>query len=145
VNEPDQDRPTVGFYAVDDPAVLRRLIDEALTAVLAHRGGEAYLAEYVDGRTLDKAIEDDVQRGHFLVMKSDGEPVGFTIVRHGIIFGIYVTPTARRQGFAKAFLASADRNGYPIIDGLAMPGDRATKSLYESVGWKARLLTMRQG
>ena len=25
----------------------------------------------------------------------------------------------------------------------ALPGDRATKSLYESVGWKARLLTMR--
>jgi hypothetical protein len=31
----------------------------------------------------------------------------------------------------------------PPVDGLALPGDRATKSLYESFGWKARLLTMR--
>jgi hypothetical protein len=29
------------------------------------------------------------------------------------------------------------------VDAYALPGDRAMKSLYESIGWKARLLTMR--
>ena len=29
------------------------------------------------------------------------------------------------------------------LDAFALPGDRATKSLFESLGWKARLLTMR--
>ena len=31
----------------------------------------------------------------------------------------------------------------PPKDGYALPGDRGMKSLYESLGWKARLLTMR--
>jgi hypothetical protein len=31
----------------------------------------------------------------------------------------------------------------PPLDAFALPGDRAMKSLYESIGWKARLITMR--
>ena len=62
-----------------------------------------------------------------------------------MLAALYVAPARRREGvgsrLARAVLES---DGAPS-DAWALPGDRATKSLYESLGMKARLLTMRAG
>jgi len=51
----------------------------------------------------------------------------------------------RRRGIASAFIVALRASGVEVVDARALPGDRGTKSLFESLGWKARLLTMRDG
>ena len=49
----------------------------------------------------------------------------------------------RRERVATTLLHALVAGERPPKDGYALPGDRGMKSLYESLGWKARLLTMR--
>ncbi|HET9090582.1 MAG TPA: hypothetical protein VFN54_09885 [Acidimicrobiales bacterium] len=72
----------------------------------------------------------------------DGRPVSLAIVESGIVKILFVTADHRRQGVARSTLAELAKAVAPV-DAWALPGDRASKSLYESVGWRARLLTMR--
>jgi hypothetical protein len=68
---------------------------------------------------------------------------GFGICRERVIEAIYVTHDFRRHKAATTFVKKLLSGSTPPIDAYALPGDRAMKSLYESIGWKARLLTMR--
>ncbi len=68
---------------------------------------------------------------------------GFALVRHGVIHALFVEHSKRRQGIARELVTILIAKDGLVVDALALPGDRATKSLYESIGWKARLLTMR--
>jgi hypothetical protein len=49
----------------------------------------------------------------------------------------------RRTKIATTMVRTLLESATPPVDAYALPGDRAMKSLYESIGWKARLLTMR--
>lgn len=64
----------------------------------------------------------------------------------GRIDTLYVEPGARSVGVGEAMLdrlvAWLDERGCGGVDGLALPGDRATKSFWEDAGFKARLLVM---
>jgi hypothetical protein len=60
-----------------------------------------------------------------------------------VVEGVFVDHDQRRRGVATTLLKSLMAGEGPPKDGLALPGDRGMKSLYESLGWKARLLTMR--
>lgn len=55
------------------------------------------------------------------------------------------TPT-REVGFGdwllEAALAGARLHGCEVLEGTALPGDRATKNLYERAGIKARKITV---
>lgn len=58
----------------------------------------------------------------------------------------YVDPPGRGNGLGAALLGALTSwcatQGCTEIDGAALPGDRLTKQLYESGGFKARLLVM---
>lgn len=132
---------TLDAPAAPSPAV-RALLDEALAAALAQRGGGDLLAAL---RLGDDPAADLCARGALRVLSDEGGCVGLAIVSDGVLAALYVAPARRREGvgsrLARAVLES---DGAPS-DAWALPGDRATKSLYESLGMKARLLTMRAG
>ncbi len=116
---------------------LASLWHDALIEVAARRGGRRYLDELLDD-------EPDAKLLAFAAAGAlwrDGAS-SFMVVSHRVIVALYVEPGHRRQGRGRALVDFA-RSGEPRArDALALPGDRATKSLYESVGWKARLLTL---
>jgi GNAT superfamily N-acetyltransferase len=68
---------------------------------------------------------------------------GFGLLRGHVVEAIYVDHDFRRHRFATKLMKTLLSSDDPPLDAYALPGDRAMKSLYESIGWKARLLTMR--
>lgn len=129
--------------ATESTAPLEGLWSLAVTTVADTRGGEALLATISGGVPLADLL------GHLICGKyvwtglHDEELMAFAIVRHDVIEALYVPVAFRRRGVARSMLESLHALAQPPIDALALPGDRGTKSLYESFGWKARLLTMR--
>ena len=85
---------------------------------------------------------DGVIEGGSVWLGHDDEPVSLAVLDQGIVKILYVAKGHRRRGVGRATLAALLSQAAPI-DAWALPGDRASKSLYESVGWRARLLTMR--
>ncbi len=121
---------------------LRRSFDDAWSHVAELRGGAALLATVAD--TADGDVLDHLVRGgHVWTATVDTAVWGFAVVRQRVVEGVWVNPRERRHGTARALLAALSSSREPPRDAWALPGDRATKSLYESVGWRARLLTMR--
>jgi GNAT superfamily N-acetyltransferase len=121
---------------------LRRAFDEAWRHATVLRGGTALLATIAgdaDGDVLGHLVARDCLWSAYA-----GDAVrGFAVVRERVIEGLWVNPPERRRGTARAILATLASLPEPPLDAWALPGDRATKSLYENVGWRARLLTMR--
>lgn len=66
--------------------------------------------------------------------------------RLGRVDWCYVEPGARQVGVGAALVEELLRwfgeHGCTDVDANALPGDRATKQLYETAGFKARLLTL---
>jgi GNAT superfamily N-acetyltransferase len=116
---------------------------DAERSLRSHRGGPELLATITEGASLENFIidvlADDALWGAFI----DEELVGFVIARRGVVEALYVVGPARRRGVARSMLTTLLALSDPPKDAYALPGDRATKSIYESIGWKARLLTMR--
>ncbi len=110
----------------------------ALTAVRHQRGGTALARDLAAGRS-DHAWLDEVVARANLWHVGDA---ALALVDASTILGLYVVPDQRRRGLART-LVTALREAHPSLrDALVLPGDRASKSLYESLGWRARLLTM---
>jgi GNAT superfamily N-acetyltransferase len=86
-----------------------------------------------------------VSSGGLFVAREHHTVVGFALRRDGVLEAVYVKKHSRRQGIARALINTVISSSSEPLDAYALPGDRATKSLYESFGWKARLLTMRAG
>lgn len=51
------------------------------------------------------------EQGGYLVLKDEGEPVGFLIVVDGYVDGIYVKPEHRRKGIARKAVIDYINNG----------------------------------
>jgi GNAT superfamily N-acetyltransferase len=126
---------------------LDHLIDGAHARALVARGGVALLEQLWGSEIgLDEvrgALGRCVREGHVWVALEAEQIVGGALVRHHCVQAIWVQPGHRRHRVASAILQSLLNSDDVPVDAWALPGDRATKSLYESVGWKARLLTMR--
>jgi GNAT superfamily N-acetyltransferase len=120
---------------------LREAWDAALEAVRALRGGAELLAENLPD--VADPLAHLVRIGAVHVERREGTLVGFAVVRAETILGIFVAPARRQHGVAREIARQLFALNDPPRDALALPGDRATKSLYESLGLKARLLTMR--
>jgi GNAT superfamily N-acetyltransferase len=101
---------------------------------------------------LERLIADRGRR--VLVVTSGSEVVGLGIGRVdnvgeaavGLVDACYVARDARRGGLGRALVEALvswfDDTGCRGVDVPALPGDRATKSLLEAAGFKARLITM---
>ena len=133
---------------IDDAGVLAQLESDARAALQTERGGQAHLAERAAvgewGTLVDHADRpvwvssiDDVVVGYLEL-----EIVGDT----ARVMQVYVDPMAREIGFGdwllEAAIAEARSRGCKVIEGFALPGDRATKNLYERAGITARKITV---
>ena len=122
---------------------LRELWEHALKRLASHRGGpELYLTIRRDTDD-DELLTQLVSSGVLWTIAAEGRLVGFAVVRDQVVEGVFVDHESRRQGVATTLLKTLVAGEGRPKDGLALPGDRGMKSLYESLGWKARLLTMR--
>jgi GNAT superfamily N-acetyltransferase len=122
---------------------LRELWEHALKRLKSHRGGP----ELYD--TIRRDVEDDALLDHVVAsgavwtIGDDAKLLGFALVRDEVVEGVFVDHDHRRRRVATTLLTVLVAGEEPPRDGFALPGDRGMKSLYESLGWKARLLTMR--
>lgn len=122
---------------------LRALWQHAYKRLISHRGGpELY-------NTIRRDVDDDellahvVAHGALWTIGDDRALLGFALVRNEVVEGVFVDHQRRREHVATELLNALVAGENPPKDGYALPGDRGMKSLYESFGWKARLLTMR--
>jgi GNAT superfamily N-acetyltransferase len=127
--------------------VLDPLIEAAYARALAVRGGVALLEQLWGSATSHSEVLTAVARcvaeGDVWVALEEEQVVGGALVHDRCVQVVWVQPDHRRRRVASAILLSLLNSDVAPVDAWALPGDRATKSLYESVGWKARLLTMR--
>lgn len=126
---------------------LRILEVEARAALVDQRGGLRWLDENaaVDDRWADVCRDSIVWLAHI-----DEVVVGYIVGdvgddRIARVLDVWVTPGAREVGFGdellRAVIADARRSDATTIEGFSLPGDRATKNLYERAGIVARLIT----
>jgi hypothetical protein len=122
---------------------LRALWQHAYKRLLSHRGGlELY-------NTIRRDVDDDELLVHVVASSAlwtigdERAVLGFALVRDEVVECVFVDHQRRREHVATELLNALVAGENPPKDGYALPGDRGMKSLYESFGWKARLLTMR--
>ncbi len=140
----------------DDRAEIARLWGRALAGLAGLRGGSTLAASLGD-RYPSGDISSLFLPGRVVVLGClDDIPVGFSYAelsemgeeRILNLEAIFVEPEARRVGMAdvmlECLLAETSSWGATSVDAPALPGDRATKSLFESHGFRARLLVMRR-
>jgi len=123
------------------------LVEGAHSRALSARGGLALLEQLwgseIAPDDVREALRRCVQQGHVWVALEGEQVVAGALVRERCVQAIWVQPGHRRHRVASEILRTLLNSEDAPVDAWALPGDRATKSLYESVGWKARLLTMR--
>ncbi len=119
------------------------LWDHACKRLLNHRGGEALYATIRRDAPSERLLESLVEEHALWTIASDDHLLGFAVVRDRVVEGLFIAQHSRRQGAATTLLTALVGSEAAPKDGFALPGDRGMKSLYESFGWKARLLTMR--
>lgn len=122
---------------------LQVLFERALTSAEHQRGGALLLASILAGRSSDAVFRESIDLGALFVARGDNRPLGFALVRADVIEAVFVDEPLRRRGIARSLVSAIVAARREVLDAYALPGDRAIKSLYESFGWKARLLTMR--
>jgi GNAT superfamily N-acetyltransferase len=134
-----------------DLARCAELLAQGLAEIRDRRGGELLTTD-ADAAALVAEWSGGEDR-QLLVGLFGGETVGLAAgdVRRvpavtGRVQCCYVEPPARGVGVGSALLESLlgwfDRRGCAGVDAAALPGDRSTKQLYESAGFKARLLVL---
>jgi GNAT superfamily N-acetyltransferase len=122
---------------------LRAIWELAIADVTKKRGGEELLLSIRGDVASEALLAYLVAHGCLWSASDDAELVGFVLCRNRVVETLYVDRHHRRRGVARNMLNELRAMATPPLDAFALPGDRATKSLYESIGWKARLLTMR--
>jgi GNAT superfamily N-acetyltransferase len=140
-----------------DVGRLAELAEQAVAELAPTKGGdiwarrEARQSPYVESFLPDLADDDRLT----LVGEIDGAVIGYAVVHveplHdggtlGIIDDIYVEPDARDVGVGECLMDAlvewCTRRGCVGVDGLALPGNRATKNFFETFGLVARAIVV---
>jgi hypothetical protein len=122
---------------------LLALFSDATNAATHHRGGAAMLESVLSSDEPEAFLRNAIARNEVWIARTDQGIVGFALCRNSLIEAVYVGKASRRQGVATQLITAIIHATDQPLDAYALPGDRATKSFFESLGWKARLLTMR--
>ena len=132
-----------------DETGLTALLEDAKGSFGPLRGGEAFVRSL---EPLADTLGSAVAEGRVWVSQEDAE--AFSGLAFGWIdenqgwFGVWVRPDWRQRGIgrqlAREVLHWLSSENVDSIDAFALPGDRPTKQLLESLGFKARLLVMRK-
>ncbi|CAN5605878.1 hypothetical protein BH20ACT2_BH20ACT2_06200 [soil metagenome] len=140
------------------PADLAEVVDLARVAIgelALTKGGAQWARRHARPEPLDASVaatlDDDDQ--HLVVGTIDGSVVGYGAVRRdtlrdggviGVIDDLFVDPDARGVGVGEAMMDQlldwCRRCGCEGVDGLALPGNRATKNFFERYGLVARAI-----
>lgn len=143
--------------AAADVGRLAELAEQAIAELTPTKGGdiwarrEARRAPYAESFISDLADDDQL----VLVGEIEGVVIGYAVVQIerlrdagslGIINDIYVEPDARDVGVGECLMdgivAWCSARGCLGIDGLALPGNRATKNFFERFGLVARAIVV---
>ena len=119
------------------------LFSQATNAAMAHRGGPAMWQSILCDMGPEEFLHAAIARNELWIAQMGDNLVGLAVCRNGLIEVVYVQKSSRRQGVGTSLIRAVLMSVREPVDAYALPGDRATKSFYESLGWKARLLTMR--
>ena len=127
------------------------LLSRALVELQDHRGGVSLAREIAAAVGVDE-LADVAERlaaaQRLLTATLEGSLVGvlaLSLTSPVTILGLFVDRSARRQHVGRALVTHAFARADAPQDAWVLPGDRASKSLYEQAGWKARRLTMSAG
>jgi len=122
---------------------LTTLWSRALRDVETKRGGVALVTTLRGALSYDEWLCNAIASSSLWGASERDVLRGFCLLHGQVVAGIYVASEFRRQKIGTQLLRTVLSCETPPLDAFALPGDRAVKSLYESIGWKARLLTMR--
>ncbi len=138
-----------------DVSLLADLVEEGITAALEQRGSALWLLEEGPWSSPAPALASQVDDPTRLVAAGcvDDVPVGVLLAdRRPLPDGramarirfVFVHPQARGIGVGEALVDAATAwaldHECAGIDGVAFPGDRETKNLYERAGLTARAI-----
>jgi len=139
-----------------DLPTLAALVTDGIAATAGQRGAELWRLEWAPRRPYDESVRErltDPAAGT-LVGCYDEHVLGALLLdRRQVADGpaiaritfVFVEPEARHIGIGEALIdaaaAWARAAGCTGLDGLALPGDRHVKNLYERSGMTARELT----
>jgi GNAT superfamily N-acetyltransferase len=130
----------------DDRPELIWLESLARGALVDQRGGDLWLAAHPE----QSPAWPSADAGDVMVSTIDAVPVGYArfSVHDEVVYvdDIFVHPDAREVGCGDGLLASViavgRERGATRVEGVALPGDRHTKNLYERAGITAKRITV---
>ena len=139
-----------------DLPTLATLVADGIAATAGQRGAELWRLEWAPRRPLEAGLQQRLSdpAAGTLVGGFDDHALGVLLLdRRQIVDGpaiaritfVFVEPEARHIGIGEALIDAAASwaraAGCTGLDGLALPGDRHVKNLYERSGMTARELT----
>lgn len=120
---------------------LKVLVRDLLVATAQQRGGQRLLSELsVTAEGIDHVTWSEIEALQPFGAVLEDRLVAFALLLEGNL-ALYVVPELRRQGIGSKLFAHY-RQHVGTFDVQVCPGDRVAKNFCESVGFKARLLTM---
>jgi GNAT superfamily N-acetyltransferase len=140
-----------------DVGRLAELAEQAIAELTPTKGGDIWARREARRAPYDESFITDLADDDRLVLVGEiqGAVIGYAVVHVeplrddgslGIINDIYVEPDARDVGVGEclmdAIVAWCSARGCVGIDGLALPGNRATKNFFETFGLVARAIVV---